>query len=151
MSDVVKRLRISEDSADYIEDFSRRNGIQPTHMNRAINEIIKEHKELKEAVSDKGDLQEDLINQVSESVSLKVKNEMSRILLGVNNADRNTQMLLQLINGLMINQNFQSILTTDEHETSGLKTARDKVAEDIKHQKQKRDDWIAKKGGENNE
>lgn len=151
MSDVVKRLRISEDSADYIEEFSRRNGIQPTHMNRAINEIIKEHKELKEAVSDKGDLQKDLINQVSESVSLKVKNEMSRILLGVNNADRNTQMLLQLINGLMINQNFQSILTTDEHETSGLKTARDKVAEDIKHQKQKRDDWIAKKGGENNE
>lgn len=147
----MKRLRISEDSADYIEEFSRRNGIQPTHMNRAINEIIKEHKELKEAVSDKGDLQEDLINQVSESVSLKVKNEMSRILLGVNNADRNTQMLLQLINGLMINQNFQSILTTDEHETSGLKTARDKVAEDIKHQKQKRDDWIAKKGGENNE
>ena len=147
----MKRLRISEDSANYIEDFSRRNGIQPTHMNRAINEIIKEHKELKEAVSDKGDLQEDLINQVSESVSLKVKNEMSRILLGVNNADRNTQMLLQLINGLMINQNFQSILTTDEHETSGLKTARDKVAEDIKHQKQKRDDWIAKKGGENNE
>ncbi|WP_252314397.1 hypothetical protein [Sinobaca sp. H24] len=136
MSDVVKRLRISEESATYIDDYSKKNGIQPTHMNRAINEIIKEHKEYREAASDKDNLQEELINQVSESISSNVKKEMSRILLGVNNTDRNTQIVLQLMNGFMINQNFQSILTTDEHETSGLKTAKEKVAEDIQNQKQ---------------
>ncbi|WP_054637625.1 hypothetical protein [Thalassobacillus sp. C254] len=66
----------------------------------------------------------------------------------MNNTDRNTQILLQLINGMMVNMNINNIMTTEDFETDGLKTAKEKVQQDIAHQKQKRDHYYAKKGGE---
>jgi hypothetical protein len=137
VSDVVKRLRLSKESIDYIKWFSEQKGIP--HDNRTINTIIEEHKQF----HTQDQFEETLINKISENVTKEMKKELKRILLGTNNADRNTQILIELMNGWMITNNISDIVTTDDIESQPIKTAKEAVQENIKHLQQKRADFYS--------
>lgn len=136
------RIKLSKEAGDHVAYVQQQYNF--SYKNQAIEKIIEDHKNA-ESLQEK---EESMIASVSEAVAKDMKKEVSRILLGVNNTDRNSQILIELINGMMVNTNQKSILTTDEAETEGLAAAREKVATDIQKQKQKRDDWLAKQGGE---
>lgn len=136
------RIKLSKEAGEYVDHIQ--NQYNFSYKNQAIEKIIEDHKSA-ESIKEK---EKSMIASVSEAVAKDMKKEVSRILLGVNNTDRNTQVLVELINGMMINTNQKNILTTEEALAEGVTTAREKVASDIQKQKQKRDDWLSKQGGE---
>ena len=133
--DVVKRLRLSKESFDYIEKYAEEKNIP--YDNRTINLIIKEHKEIKSAEES----QNEMIKIISENVSKEVKKEIKRVLLGTNNTDRNTQIIIELLNGLFISNNISDIMTTEDMESKPVYTAKRMVQEKIQNQQQKRADY----------
>ncbi|MEK4306879.1 hypothetical protein [Oceanobacillus sp. FSL K6-0251] len=134
----AKRLRISKESYDYMMKYAEENNI--ARDNRVINHIIQDHKEMNNIDSQKGDL----ISSISEGISKEINKEIRRIRLGTNNTDRNTQVIIELLNGLFLNDDVNDIITTDQMETQALTTARDTVQKRIEHLQQKRADYYSK-------
>lgn len=140
-TDVVKRLRLTKESFDYINEYAEKNNIP--YDNRTINMIIEEHK----AIKNQDQMQQDMIKAISDNVAKEVKKEVKRVLLGTNNTDRNTQVIIELLNGLFIDQNISDILTTNDLESKPVHTAKNFVQDRIKNQQQKRADYYSQKGG----
>lgn len=80
--DVVKRVRISKETEAFMDEFAEQKGIQPTHKNRTINLIVEEYKKMKEEEKWRGQLEENVVEKVSENIQKEVRKELSRILLG---------------------------------------------------------------------
>ncbi|OLP64753.1 hypothetical protein BACPU_23430 [Bacillus pumilus] len=74
-------------------------------------------------------------SEVNETIS----NELNRVRLGTNNADRNTQILIELLQGFMQMQNIERIMTTDMHKPLFLTEAESLVQEKITMKKQRKD------------
>ncbi|WP_455678122.1 hypothetical protein [Sharpea azabuensis] len=82
---------------------------------------------------------------VTENLYHNLKEELTRIRLGTNNTDRNTQILIELINGIMIHDSVDDIITSDTLESKGLETAKRTVQERIEVKRQKRIEWEEQK------
>lgn len=124
---------------DYINDYMEENGIRYT--GEAMGRICKEHEAAKNT--------EWSLNYVTEVVSKNLhdvlKSELTKIRLGANSADRNTQVLIELLNGYFFLESVDSIITTDKQEMGSVKIAKEVVAERISHARQKRIDHEASK------
>ncbi|MED1270198.1 hypothetical protein P4U03_27310 [Bacillus mycoides] len=135
------KLSLSEDVHQYIQDYMDENNI--THPGDAISKICMEHQASKST--------EWSLNYISEIVSKNLhdvlKSELTKIRLGANNADRNTQVLIELMNGYFFanDLDLESIITTDKIEVGGVKIAKEVVAERISNARQKRLDHEALK------
>ncbi|OTY16407.1 hypothetical protein BK735_20260 [Bacillus mycoides] len=128
------KLSLSEDVHQYIQDYMDENNI--THPGDAISKICMEHQASKST--------EWSLNYISEVVSKNLhdvlKSELTKIRLGANSADRNTQVLIELMNGYFFanDLDLESIITTDKIEVGGVKIAKEVVAERISNARQKR-------------
>ncbi|EJR30600.1 hypothetical protein [Bacillus mycoides] len=128
------KLSLSEDVHQYIQDYMDENNI--THPGDAISKICMEHQASKST--------EWSLNYISEIVSKNLhdvlKSELTKIRLGANSADRNTQVLIELMNGYFFanDLDLESIITTDKIEVGGVKIAKEVVAERISNARQKR-------------
>jgi hypothetical protein len=124
---------------DYIKDYMEEHGIRYT--GEAMGRICKEHEAAKNT--------EWSLNYVTEVVSKNLhdvlKNELTKIRLGANSADRNTQVLIELLNGYFFLESVDSIITTDKQEMGSVKIAKEVVAERISNARQKRLDHEAAK------
>ncbi|KIV73499.1 hypothetical protein SZ39_1996 [Bacillus mycoides] len=135
------KLSLNENVHQYIQDYMDENNI--THLGDAISKICMEHQASKSS--------EWSLNYISEIVSRNLhdvlKSELTKIRLGANSADRNTQVLIELMNGYFFanDLDLESIITTDKIEVGGVKIAKEVVAERISHARQKRLDHEASK------
>ncbi|HFK1549398.1 MULTISPECIES: hypothetical protein [Bacillus] len=135
------KLSLNENVHQYIQDYMDENNI--THPGDAISKICMEHQASKSS--------EWSLNYISEIVSKNLhdvlKSELTKIRLGANSADRNTQVLIELMNGYFFanDLDLESIITTDKIEVGGVKIAKEVVAERISHARQKRIDHEASK------
>ncbi|PEE14288.1 hypothetical protein CON53_30950 [Bacillus cereus] len=135
------KLSLNENVHQYIQDYMDENNI--THPGDAISKICMEHQASKNT--------EWSLNYISEIVSKNLhdilKSELTKIRLGANSADRNTQVLIELMNGYFFanDLDLESIITTDKIEVGGVKMAKEVVAERISHARQKRIDHEASK------
>lgn len=124
---------------DYIKDYMEEHGIRYT--GEAMGRICKEHEAVKNT--------EWSLNYVTEVVSKNLhdvlKSELTKIRLGANSADRNTQILIELLNGYFFLEGVDSLITTDKQEMGSVKIAKEVVAERISHARQKRIDHEASK------
>lgn len=124
---------------DYINDYMEEHGIRYT--GEAMGRICKEHEAAKNT--------EWSLNYVTEVVSKNLhdvlKSELTKIRLGANSADRNTQILIELLNGYFFLEGVDSLITTDKQEMGSVKIAKEVVAERISHARQKRIDHEASK------
>ncbi|TFZ10413.1 MULTISPECIES: hypothetical protein [Bacillus cereus group] len=138
---VRMKLSLNENVHQYIQDYMDENNI--THPGDAISKICMEHQASKSS--------EWSLNYISEIVSKNLhdvlKSELTKIRLGANSADRNTQILIELMNGYFFanDLDLESIITTDKIEVGGVKIAKEVVAERISHARQKRIDHEASK------
>ncbi|MGK8429897.1 hypothetical protein [Bacillus cereus] len=135
------KLSLNENVHQYIQDYMDENNI--THPGDAISKICMEHQASKST--------EWSLNYISEIVSKNLhdvlKSELTKIRLGANSADRNTQVLIELMNGYFFanDLDLESIITTDKIEVGGVKIAKEVVAERISNARQKRIDHEAAK------
>jgi len=141
---VVKRLRLTPESIAYIDEYAEQHNIPDLFKNRVINSIIEEHKKIKTSEQK----QKAMIEEISQNIAKEVQKEFKRVLLGTNNADRNTQILIELMNGLFLNQNITGLLSTEDLESEPVKVAKEVVQERIKNLQQRKADAL--KGGESN-
>jgi hypothetical protein len=135
------KLSLNENVHQYIQDYMDENNI--THPGDAISKICMEHQASKST--------EWSLNYISEIVLKNLhdvlKSELTKIRLGANSADRNTQVLIELMNGYFFanDLDLESIITTDKIEVGGVKIAKEVVAERISNARQKRLDHEASK------
>jgi lipopolysaccharide biosynthesis regulator YciM len=131
------RLSVNPEVLDYIEEIKEEQNLSFT--GDAVSFLVADYKRLKK--------EQWSLNYVAEVVSQNLhetlKEELTRVRLGTNNTDRNTQILIELVNGMMVNDNVEDIMTTDQLESGGLVTAKNVVQERIENKRQKRVEWEA--------
>ncbi|MGO0658916.1 hypothetical protein CN507_29755 [Bacillus cereus] len=139
MSTIRRQVTMDQETEDYIKDYMEEHGIRYT--GEAMGRICKEHEAAKST--------EWSLNYITEVVSNNLhdvlKSELTKIRLGANSADRNTQILIELLNGYFFLEGVDSIITTDKQEMESVKMAKKTVEERISHLRQKRLDHEASK------
>lgn len=126
MSSKQKHLRLNEKDIEYIEEVMLKKGIE--NFNKGVEIIVKEHK----IHSEMGlDLIENMIRTI-------LQNELKKIMYSVNSADKNSQIIMELINGFMIKQNIKDLLFTDEETSPVINKATETVNKRIEAQRIKR-------------
>ncbi|HDR7449436.1 MULTISPECIES: hypothetical protein [Bacillus] len=139
MSTIRRQVTMDQETEDYIKDYMEEHGIRYT--GEAMGRICKEHEAAKST--------EWSLNYITEVVSNNLhdvlKSELTKIRLGANSADRNTQILIELLNGYFFLEGVDSLITTDKQEMGSVKIAKEVVAERISHARQKRIDYEASK------
>ncbi|UIJ69558.1 hypothetical protein LW858_30560 (plasmid) [Bacillus cereus] len=139
MSTIRRQVTMDQATEDYINDYMEEHGMRYT--GEAMGRICKEHEAAKNT--------EWSLNYVTEVVSKNLhdvlKSELTKIRLGANSADRNTQILIELLNGYFFLEGVDSLITTDKQEMGSVKIAKEVVAERISNARQKRLDHEASK------
>jgi len=126
------RARVKNRNYEYLEDYKIINDYR--NFGEALDAILEEHKELDDKTWS--------LQYVSESIATQVNNtltdELKRIRLGTNNTDRNTQILIEVLQGFMQMQNIEYIITTNDLKPTFLNEAESVVQDRIAHQKQRK-------------
>ncbi|HDR7482942.1 hypothetical protein [Bacillus toyonensis] len=139
MKDFRMQITLDEETDTYIKDYMEEHNIR--YNGEAIVRICREHQASKTS--------EWSLNYISEVVSKNLhdvlKSELTKIRLGANSADRNTQILIELLNGYFFLESIDSLITTDKQEMGSVKIAKEVVAERISNARQKRIDHEAAK------
>lgn len=121
-----KQYVMTENALEYIENFKRKNNCRSN--SEVLDLIIREHqKNLNLSI-------EDQVNLMAEIISEKTVSAMYKIAKGVNKNDRNIQILIELINGLFINENQMDIMSTEERMHEAYQTAQKTVNDRIEKQ-----------------
>ncbi|MFE8063215.1 hypothetical protein DUD79_17620 [Priestia aryabhattai] len=130
----------NEETKRYIQVYMEENSIGFT--GKAIAQICKEHKEAK---SNEWSLKY-ISEVVSNNLHQVLKDELTKIRLGANSADKNSQILIEYMNGLFFHHGFDGLMTTGLQELDSTKVAKEAVEKRIANQRQKRIDWEESKG-----
>jgi len=134
------KLSLNEETKQYIQAYMEENNIGFT--GEAIAQICNEHKQAK---SNEWSLKY-ISEVVSNNLHQALKDELTKIRLGANSADKNTQILIEYMNGLFFHHGFDGLMTTDLQELDSTKVAKEAVEKRIANQRQKRIDWEESKG-----
>lgn len=137
------RYRIDDETHQYLKDYAIANDLPRESSSQALEMIIKEHKEL---VTNKisssllaQTVSQNVAGAVEEMIEAGIAKEMKKIRLGTNNTDRNTQKLIELLQGLMQLQNIEHIMTTDMNAPPFLQQVDELIEARITEQKQRKD------------
>ncbi|MFJ5624879.1 hypothetical protein ACIQD3_19655 [Peribacillus loiseleuriae] len=115
-----------------MEDYQITNDFST--ISETLDVILQEHKELKKYNWNLQYISPTVAPQVNETIS----NELNRIRLETNNTDRNTQILIELLQGFLQMQNIEHIMTTDIHKPVFLTDAERLVQEKVTMMKQRK-------------
>jgi len=127
------RARVKNVNYELLEDYMIINDYG--NIGEALDAMIAEHKEL----STKTWSLQYVTNTVASHVNHVIGEELKRILLGINNTDRNTQILIELLQGYMQAENIKGIFTTDMNTPYFFEQTQKVVHERITKQKQRKD------------
>ncbi|WP_298830057.1 hypothetical protein [uncultured Planococcus sp.] len=137
------RYRIDENIHQYIKDYSVKKELPRESTSQALELIVREHKQL---LSEKVNsnflaqvISQNVTSAVEEMIGAGITKELAKVRLGTNNTDRNTQKLIELVQGLLQLQNIDHIMTTDMNAPPFLKQVDDLIESRITEQKQRKD------------
>lgn len=114
-----KDYMISEKNIEYIEEVKEKNNLK--YNSEALDLIIREHRQNSDITT------EAMIKIIAKEVSDKIKFDIRGIKKSSNDADRNTQIILELINGLFIISEYGRLATTEDAIAPALPRATDIV------------------------
>lgn len=131
------RIWVEENTNDYLLNYKEENKLKTIGV--ALDEIVRRQQE-----DDKDEYSLDYMASViakvtSDKVHKDFTETLKKIRLGVNNTDRNTQILIELMNGHMDQQDYEYFLTTDIQESMPLEESKKVVQDRISKQKQNKD------------
>ena len=123
MGRIRKDYMVSEKNLEYIEEVKEKNDFK--YSSEALDLIIREHRE-NEKMSIKM-LREYLANEISEALKGEFK-----MLMKVNKfTDKNTQVIIEMLNGMFIKEEYGKIITTNEEVCKAFTIAENTVEERI--------------------
>ncbi|WP_447410367.1 hypothetical protein [Clostridium perfringens] len=93
-----------EEQINYIKDYKNENKL--ASQNVALEKILEEHKFLKRKS------REEELEILASSLCKKIMNEFKGTKLGINNIDRNTQIMIEMLNGYYLKEMVGKIVTT---------------------------------------
>ncbi|SFD59782.1 hypothetical protein [Bacillus sp. UNCCL81] len=144
MKEEKKQFRVSlnEDAMDYIEEIKREQNIG--FNGDAVAFLIKDHQRLRREQWSLNHISKSVMTILTDSINQNIREELKRVRLGTNNTDRNTQILIELFNGLIYHQDIPDIITTEDIKMAAIKTAENIVQERIENKRQRKIDWEEK-------
>ena len=141
MEEIIQlRFRISKKNLDFLEEVSTKKDFKST--NQALDYVLNDYPELDNKRFDlrfiANSLKEEIISEVRSAIKEEVAEEMKRIRLGTNNTDRNTQLLIELLQAKLTADNNNTLVFTDTYKPDFLVEAEELIQERISNQVQKK-------------
>lgn len=127
-----RMITLNDETDSYLNEFMDEHSIR--YPGEALARICKEYKVQKENEWSIGYISEVVTKSIQETFS----KEISKIRLAGNSADKNTQIIIELLNGIYFNESYENLITTSDQEVDGVKTARELVENRITHKRQKK-------------
>ena len=118
-----KHFTISNEANEYIKQVRSERKIRSE--SEALEHIVKEHKEKSDTTT------EQMIKIIASEVAKALKSDLVKVIKGINSADRNTQIVMEMLNGLFIKSNVGYINTSDIVKAEGLELAEESVRKRI--------------------
>ncbi|MDB2104840.1 MULTISPECIES: hypothetical protein [Clostridium] len=119
-----KIYMLSQKNIDYIEEVKEKNNLK--YNSEALDLIIREHRKNSDITT------EAMIKLIAKEVSNQIKIDVKGIKKSSNETDRNTQILLELINGFFVISKYGRLATTDDILSPALTNATEIVDKRIK-------------------
>nr|WP_278678726.1 hypothetical protein [Clostridium paraputrificum] len=121
---IKRNFSIEKNTFNYLNDIQRENA-NINSMSSAIDFIAMEHKSKSDTTI------EQMIKIIASEVAKELKGELTKIIKGINSADRNTQIVMEMLNGFFIKNNVGFIATSDVFKAEGLELAEEAVRKRI--------------------
>ena len=118
-----KHFTISNEANEYIKKVRSERKIRSE--SEALEHIVKEHKEKSDTTT------ELMIKIIASEVARELKCDLVKIIKGINSADRNTQIVMEMLNGLFIKNSVGEILVSSVVKSEGLEIAEEAVRKRI--------------------
>lgn len=118
-----KHFYIDKYLLDYLKEVKEKNNL--SSMNQAINLVLKDHKEKSDTTT------ELMIKIIANEVAKELKGELEKIIKGINSSDKNTQIVIEMLNGLFIKNSVGEILVSSVVKSEGLEMAEEAVKKRI--------------------
>ncbi len=124
MGDTVYRhFYLDEDYLEYLKAIKKKENL--SSISKALNNVLREHKEKSETT------REMMIRIIANEVAKSMKSDYAKLIKGVNQSDRNLQILLEMINGYFIKENVGEILCSDFARSEALGIAEENIKKRI--------------------
>ena len=121
---IKRNFSIEKNTFNYLNDIQKENA-NINSMSSAIDFIAMEHKSKSDTTI------EQMIKIIASEVAKELKGEITKIIKGINSADRNTQIVMEMLNGFFIKNNVGFIATSDVFKAEGLELAEEAVRKRI--------------------
>jgi hypothetical protein len=123
MSRSRKEYRLDEKYIEYIEEVKEKNHLK--YNSEALELIIREHRNNSDITT------EVMINLIGEKLSEKLKAELLGIKKASNESDKNTQIIIELLNGLFVKSGYKILATTGDIKCKAIDNATEFVEKRI--------------------
>ena len=101
-----KHYWVTEKNIEYIEEVKDKNNLK--YNSEALDLIIREHRQNSDITT------EAMIKLIAKEVSEQIKLDFKGIKKASNDTDRNTQILLEMINGFFVISEYGRLATTED-------------------------------------
>ncbi len=119
MARIRKEYKMTEKNVDYIEEVKEKNNLK--YSSEALDLIIREHRQNSDITT------EAMIKIIAKEVADQIKVDMKEIKNVSNDTDRNTQILIEMINGFFVISDYRRLATTEDIIAPALTRASDIV------------------------
>ena len=106
MARIRKEYKMTEKNVEYIEEVKEKNNLK--YSSEALDLIIREHRQNSDITT------EAMIKIIAKEVAEQIKFDMKEIKKSSNDTERNTQILLELINGFFVISEYGRLATTED-------------------------------------
>ncbi|MBS6503422.1 MAG: hypothetical protein KH415_17690 [Clostridium sp.] len=118
-----KMFVVSKENLNYIEEVKEKNHLK--YNSEALELIIREHRNNSDITT------EVMINLIGEKISEKLKVELLGIKKASNESDKNTQIIIELLNGLFVKSGYKILATTGDIKCKAIDNATEFVEKRI--------------------
>ena len=106
MARIRKEYKMTEKNVEYIEEVKEKNNLK--YSSEALDLIIREHRQNSDITT------EAMIKIIAKEVAEQIKFDMKEIKNVSNDTDRNTQILIEMINGFFVISDYRRLATTED-------------------------------------
>ena len=118
-----KMFVVSKENLNYIEEVKEKNHLK--YNSEALELIIRELRNNSDITT------EVMINLIGEKLSEKLKAELLGIKKASNESDKNTQIIIELLNGLFVKSGYKILATTGDIKCKAIDNATEFVEKRI--------------------
>mgnify|MGYP001008357882 CR=1 FL=1 len=119
----MKPFRLSSESIEYIFEIKEKNHL--SSQTAALEQIIFEHKNKPKHM--------ELVNNIADEIEARFKDGLTGIRLSSRFADKNVQIILEMLNTLCINRGLEDAYLTDTVPSGVYEDSKNAVEERIKN------------------